>query len=493
MKFTGWTPTVTGRLSFSAIGTYSGSVTATTCNLTAFPQACLFSIGQRSSRDGPIPPWLLGLTRIETTHFVSYFDVKPALLPFPRKDEIELRNDNNGALEGTIIAVLFGRDRSPMEGMLSAFADLAATAKNPNLAPTDLDRHRGAAREEMERIWELLCKTFDNNPRIAPAFVRARATLFRSGQTDIEIIPEESYLTFGARKSQLTKTFDENNPAFRADAAIAARQIFHYLRDLAHKHYHHSPYSDLAGTTYPSSSDDDFTWRRETHYALLRMAISSRRDDDILSYKQALGIVAYAETFQTQLASWTKSQDDRATSRTDFFPYAFKPVRDSIEARIKVLETKATAWKATATFVFATMLSTLAVTISSSNFLHVTPSVCETPFWQCSPTGTFWWLMKRAAEHPVGALLVMVTGAFVLAVLMEQIATRRIQSFKSGLARFVYAVMGEVAAYAVRTRARVTLAWLTGLASAVLVTVALGILGILAYRLAKFLWHLMTL
>lgn len=484
MKFIGWTPTVTGRHSFSAIGGADGHGRATICNFIPLGPACVFGIGNRTSRDGPIPPWLLRGTRIERADFVTYLEAKPGKLPFPGLNGVELREDPMGVLEGVVIVLLAGSGQALVRDRLRQFENLTIAAKDPNRTEADHLASNAEAKNAVDELWTSLQNVFRNNPRQAPAFARVQVRIYRSGQTEIDVAPENLYLTFASRSAQSSGSFQETHPAFRTDAQLTARQIFHFVRDLVHRHYHHSPNSDLATTPHLSTEEDDFTWRKETHYGLLRMAILQRREDQVLSYKQALGILAYAETFQTQLAGWTVSEAGKCVVRSDFFQYQFKPFRDSIEARVRLLETKHSTRRATLTFIFATFLSTLVIIIGGSNLFHQTHETCRDGIWTCGPSADFWAIINFATLEPFYALLSVVLVAFVAAILTDKYSNNEIAAYRGGTGRFLDATMGQFA------RIQIRLAFPVGVALLVFLIALQLVAGYGVLQLAEWLLQL---
>lgn len=164
-----------------------------------------------------------------------------------------------------------------------------------------------------------------------------------------------------------------------------ANQFFFFLKDLAHRHYHHNHIADRTGVTYPE--EDDEQWRRETAYSLTRMTLQARRRNNIHKYKNALGMLAYADTFQKHIAYWryTKSSLEKKSTklRSSFIPYDFEAVRSSMESSLRTLE-----WKSQRTYTNIALVVALyfgfisALGVATAIFKEQFESVELTWFWK---------------------------------------------------------------------------------------------------------------
>jgi hypothetical protein len=102
-------------------------------------------------------------------------------------------------------------------------------------------------------------------------------------------------------------------PAFRdADLAFASRdfaatgghdfdkwiadQSYFFLRDLVHEHQHHAPHVDTI-LTLQRRTTDEHAWRRNVLFSLHFYVISARRTRRPIMLVQALGVLAYCQSF----------------------------------------------------------------------------------------------------------------------------------------------------------------------------------------------------
>jgi hypothetical protein len=76
-------------------------------------------------------------------------------------------------------------------------------------------------------------------------------------------------------------------------------QCFQFLKDVTHFHQHHDKRSDSIISCAPFFISDQNNWRRQTLYAMYRKIIAIRKFDRVIELSNALGIIAYARSFQT--------------------------------------------------------------------------------------------------------------------------------------------------------------------------------------------------
>jgi hypothetical protein len=93
-------------------------------------------------------------------------------------------------------------------------------------------------------------------------------------------------------------------------------------------------------------------------HSLLRSVIALRRSDSAHTFRQALGILAYADAFQRHLGSWS-NQRGQAVKIKNRMAYDFAALKASIEASLKVRELKDQSVRARIIFSFGTLLTAL--------------------------------------------------------------------------------------------------------------------------------------
>ena len=451
MRFVGWVPTITGRLSFSRIGASGGSHRAYICNRLGSDGGFAYGSEKRLSRDGPLPDFIMGMFgRISATHFFVELEVEPCSLPDSSGAPAALpawRMDTRGKISGTVIMVVGGFLDAPNVHKCSGAARKKARYGD-SPAASDLIKLKSEVRADIASLWSNLLTTFHNTPGNSVAFTRASVNIDRTGRCDISVEPADLYSTNGVRELQQARAnaqindvdFTASNEVHTA-SSIAARQIFFFLRDLTHRHYHHRPHYDLATTVYEADPDDQ-VWRRETHYGLMRMAIAQRRENDARTYKQSLGITAYAEAFQNALAAWRLTGPAAAIPRSDFYKYDFGTLRTSMEASLRQEEHDKDSSHSNLLFFVGGVLTLLGVILASG---QIYPSAITGSDKHSLNYNPFWWSVKAAVNHP----LVVLGGASFL-ILLFLIGAGRLFgkswssiALRSGLARFVDACLGS--------------------------------------------------
>jgi hypothetical protein len=76
-----------------------------------------------------------------------------------------------------------------------------------------------------------------------------------------------------------------------------ADQGYFFLRDITHRHQHHTPSSDTI-LILQYRLTDDVRWRRNIIYSLYHYIIQAKRFNNTASLLQAIGIVAYCKSFK---------------------------------------------------------------------------------------------------------------------------------------------------------------------------------------------------
>jgi len=77
-----------------------------------------------------------------------------------------------------------------------------------------------------------------------------------------------------------------------------ADQCYFFLRDITHTHQHHAPSSDTI-LILQYRRDDEVRWRRNIVYSLNHQIIRSKRFSDAHSLFQAMGVLAYCQSFKS--------------------------------------------------------------------------------------------------------------------------------------------------------------------------------------------------
>jgi hypothetical protein len=118
-------------------------------------------------------------------------------------------------------------------------------------------------------------------------------------------------------------------------AALLVAQCFYFIRDITHRHYHHSSKSDNLTTIWPIS--DPAQWLRETLYELHRRIIVSRAPRHPRRQEDAIGLLAYLSAFENFVVSKYRPLVLERNPASYIPKYDNTYLKDSLNA---VLETK---------------------------------------------------------------------------------------------------------------------------------------------------------
>jgi hypothetical protein len=249
---------------------------------------------------------------------------------------------------------------------IALLRDQALRGSSPGLPDRNIQDAFWQAKAEIERSWTAATRRVRKR-KPTTAFGHVAVKLVRTGQCVVEVEPQDLFTTEQIKLAQIEgqqssrwKTSEEH---VQDECLSVAEQSFFVIRDLTHQHYHHEKSSDLLTTVTPWIDTKDEDWRRETQYGLMRMAIALRRADTAQSYREALGVVAYADAFQKHLCGWYSTPTGIAASSAVRFQYDFAALRASIEASLKVRELKDSNVRARLFFAFGTLVTAMTVII----------------------------------------------------------------------------------------------------------------------------------
>ncbi|WP_430430861.1 hypothetical protein [Oceanicaulis sp.] len=275
---------MTGHLSFSRLGDEEGCHTA---NIPAGePHRFVFIAQRRYVNDYAFSgKFEYHFLRQEDVGLDCYLVAETDNADHPVDVEKEkIFPDDLGRLQGTIYIV---RNHEKQQNKLrkSNFKDAAQLAgkihrRYEDEFPFDAEC-KAEARSLFEKLREKGLQVLEFN------FV-----LFRTGEF---------------RVSPVKETFSSKGFAGASDASqddfiqSMSSQAYYFLKDVAHKHYHHKRTQDNIIPLTRVEPDDDISWRRETMWSLVRAFLDERRSREIDSYARAKGILAYASAFQRHL------------------------------------------------------------------------------------------------------------------------------------------------------------------------------------------------
>lgn len=318
----GWIPSITGQLSFSLMGEgVPGCVHAT--GKVASTERVVVAVQRRVARDLP-RPWLWSVWTWASANFVLIGETQET----QRRQGEGYVTDEQGVLSGEVYLLQKhkGRRRARRDKIVRLLREAVATHKL-----------HGQIQDLSGWMREVLAEARNEEgtpPVLGLQIPQARFALFRSGEFRIELRADTLPTKFrdedgedveGARVAEYREQFER----------LIAHHFYYFVRDLAHRHYHHHQNSDSFLPLLAATNADDISWRRETAYALGRAALEARRDNDLLSFRKAEGLVAYAEAFQDGLAQQVRSDaaGRREVSYGGARPYNWPALRASMTAR----------------------------------------------------------------------------------------------------------------------------------------------------------------
>jgi hypothetical protein len=149
-----------------------------------------------------------------------------------------------------------------------------------------------------------------------------------------------------------------------------ADQCYFFLRDIAHRHQHHTPTSDTI-LILQKRDREDLQWRKNIIFSLYYFIIRSRRFSDLTSLYQSLGVQAYAMAFKSicedelhERFREVPSYKDAALAQSISARAEEERARRSDSSRMATLKlARAANWRTFALAIVAIVIATLALLI----------------------------------------------------------------------------------------------------------------------------------
>lgn len=358
-SWAGWVPTITGQLSFSLIGMGSAAPGCVTANVEFFddaaghPRRRVAVIKRRVTRDLPLTVFPIPeLFRSIASEFVLLGETRAATRPVIQKDRIAPRNDEIGVLTGDVLVIPHHTDlRNGEKALISKIRRrIAEIGDSTPRAVIGVDTALALDLED----W------LQQAAAAGLTMAHARFELYRTGEFRLQQI---SSIPIDEAEAGEQAEFD----------AILSSQIYYFVKDIAHRHYHHRPSADNLLPLTPLTDDDDLSWRRETLWSLARAVLEMRRSGKLPGHKSALGILAYAEAFQGLLARVERPADRIETFQltNEVACYDFTHTRQSLDATIAEKGFIHSHWGGIHTFVIGTGLAFVALWLSAAQIRDV--------------------------------------------------------------------------------------------------------------------------
>jgi len=264
--YKGWIPTVAGRLSFSLIGEVTGNNPAVSVNRADAKHRYVISYQNRFLIDSVLPRWL--------SEFVNKYCGSFNLVCVGKSPN-NFSSQNNANLSGCLF--IFS-DKEKW-----AKAEININYYQQRLAGSDIST------KDLSTVFESNFNSILNELKPAASFW-VKFTLDRNGV--VEIILDEN------------DTFIPDRPRYPSSLAdkkriedTQAAQCFYFLREMVHKHQHHSPTSDTLLDLYRSEEDDN-QWIGESLRVLYRKILDFKRQRKDEIYCSSLGLLSYAKSLK---------------------------------------------------------------------------------------------------------------------------------------------------------------------------------------------------
>lgn len=212
----------------------------------------------------------------------------------------------------------------------------------------------------------------------------------RNGETTICLDTEE---TFCENATQIAANADKNH--FHD---LLCRQTFYFLKDICHRHQHHSPKTDTLADLYVCSNDIE--WRREVLYALYRKIIHFKRNRTEDAVFDSMGMLAYAQAFQTICR-----KSNQQHQLPDFDNHSLKC---SLEAAYKDLTHERDKRRDRRNFFLGFVFSTLGVLLTIISLLQITDAKIA------SPNPSLVAIAEGFLQNPIKYVILFSAGALLI-------------------------------------------------------------------------------
>ena len=364
VEYAAWVPTITGHLSFSLIGEHLvGCATANAEDSNAPGARRVALATTRTTRDLPFTgwpvTWLLPWIR---ARYLLVAKSGPAIRPALLKDDAgktiaQTISDSYGVLRGRVICIPHHEQPS---GEKSA-ADFYSKARYLIEAFNDITPKGTPG--EIDALLKLLDAELDQAEQSGVCCLAAEFQLHRTGEFRLSLPLVLPQAFNRAARGETPNRF----------ADLLAHQFYYFVKEAAHRHYHHDPALDNLLPLKRSSTADDESWRRETLWSLARNVLEVRRRDHLTDYKSAFGMLAYADAFQALLARVRRKGTTFELS-TNTIPYDFAHAKASLEAKIDERSWILSGWTQFWTVTLTTVLAACALWLGS---VQVEQAACD--------------------------------------------------------------------------------------------------------------------
>ena len=186
-------------------------------------------------------------------------------------------------------------------------------------------------------------------------------SLCRNGETTIFLESVERSYDTATRISECADTSHYRD--------LLCRQAFYFIKDICHRHQHHSPKTDTLADLYILT--DDISWRKDVLYALYRKIIHFKRHRTEDAVLDSMGTLAYAQTFYKLCLEKVV-----AAQLPDFHNESLK---FSLEAAYKELTANKENRLRRRSSLYATLFSVLGLCLTVVSLLQITGTTIPNP------------------------------------------------------------------------------------------------------------------
>jgi hypothetical protein len=265
--YAGWIPTANGRLSFRHIGETRNPSRSIYANVATGASSRRYILGyqRRNLSDStfrPIVDFLCGLSGDFWFVIAAQSTASPSSIL--------------GDVDGVVLIFKSKADwrRGPEQAIRNSIQKM-------NGARLSLDAHRD---QDVEDAFQS-----GRNEAWTKADIAIKFSLVRSGEIYVSK-PDFKDAELAYASKDFAERCGHDFEKWIAD------QGYFFMRDVAHRHQHHSPAVDTI-LILQKRTTDHFAWRRQVIFSLHYYIISARRTQECLQLIQATGVLAYCRAF----------------------------------------------------------------------------------------------------------------------------------------------------------------------------------------------------
>jgi hypothetical protein len=414
-SYAGWVPNVGSHLSFSLIGSRTGTdVRRFSCRKTLPTRIArtVCALQRRVVDDYLFPPWIMkwvrpdiaqdwllvgGTDEIDVAMGIKTPDVPPPSLsdrlhrrPLKTPEKVVLTaRDEQGVLVGRIYVIPHELNAAARKIQTAMLADVRGKL-------TKASRSQG----EESIIWEIERQVI----AASPGRVVVNFALMRTGEVRI---------WFEEKRAGLNEHEHD----------YIARQAYFFIKDMTHRHFHHHPVEDqITPLTSFDTSDAascrnaEIGWRRETLWSLARYAEKRMGSERLNELREAVGMLAYADAFQKTLLDHLRDAVNplKYIPNSAVYGYDFAHIRESTRVRIDQTSARRTVTGQLLAAMFAgglASLSLLSSLVSTHNARLRDPAVHS---GESLPIAIWEGLLKWTANHPFSTVGISATILFAI-------------------------------------------------------------------------------